>query len=206
MRGYVKMLSMVGTTNSQQKDYIQKIMQSADQMARLVDNLLDLGRIEAGLGLKTEEVEIDEIVADVVNSYRPQAVTKQVTIVTDVKRNLAMVHVDPTLLRQAIANLVDNAINSTQADGRVTILVDRNEGFLTIQVKDSGVGIAPTDQARLFEKFYQVRRSEKTGDVRSGLGLAIVKSIVDQHGGRVSVESQLGLGSTFTIEIPLNTD
>jgi len=205
MRGYVKMLSMVGTTNSQQRDYIQKIMQSADQMARLVDNLLDLGRIEAGLGLKTEEVKLDEIIRDVVNSYRPQAITKQVALMTDVKEDMAAVMVDPTLLRQAIANLVDNAINSTQADGRVMISADCKGGLLTIQVNDTGVGIAPTDQARLFERFYQIRRSEDTREVRSGLGLAIVKSIVDQHAGRVSVESQLGLGSTFTIEIPMNS-
>jgi len=203
MRGYVKMLSMVGSTNSQQKDYIQKIMQSADQMARLVDNLLDLGRIEAGLGLKTEEVDILEIIGDVVHTYRPQAVSKQVRLLTDVQDVQTLVFVDPTLLRQALANLVDNAIHSTQAEGSVTVVADTLEGFLTIQVIDTGVGIAPMDQARLFEKFYQVQRSSKEGEARSGLGLAIVKSIVDQHGGQVSVESQLGSGTTFTIRIPL---
>jgi PAS domain S-box-containing protein len=203
MRGYVKMLSMVGSTNSQQKDYIEKIMQSADQMARLVDNLLDLGRIEAGLGLKREETEIDEIIADVVDTYRPQAVTKQVNLVTDIAPLRSFVLVDPTLLRQAIANLVDNAIVASQADGEVRITVDSNDSILTIQIQDDGVGIAPADQARLFEKFYQVRRSDKSGEVRAGLGLAIVKSIVDQHGGGIRVESQLGVGSTFIIEIPL---
>lgn len=206
MRGYVKMLSMVGTTNSQQKDYIQKIMHSADQMARLVDNLLDLGRIEAGLGLKREETDIGEIIEDVINTYRPQAVTKQVSLMVEVDQNMARVMVDPTLLRQAIANLVENAINASQSDDRVRILAIRQGDVLTVQVIDTGLGIAPADQARLFERFYQIRKTEQTGEPRSGLGLAIVKSIVDQHNGRIKVESQLGVGSTFIIEIPLQTD
>jgi PAS domain S-box-containing protein len=203
MRGYVKMLSMVGSTNSQQKDYIQKIMHSADQMARLVDNLLDLGRIEAGLGLKPEEVDIGELISEVVNTYQPQAITKQVSLEAEVHPRMGPATVDPPLLRQAIANLVDNAVNSTQAHGSVKIVAKREGESLRIQVIDNGVGIAPADQARLFEKFYQVQRSDKSGEVRSGLGLAIVKSIVDQHGGSVSIESQLGSGSTFTIEIPV---
>lgn len=203
MRGYVKMLSMVGTTNNQQKEYIRKIMQSADQMARLVDNVLDLGRIEAGLGLKREEVEIEEIISEVIKTYRPQAVTKQVMLSTDLSQDIPRVHVDPTLLRQALTNLVDNAVNYTPAEGRVIISAHQEKGLLQIRVEDTGVGISPTDQARLFEKFYQIRKKEGVGEVGSGLGLAIVKSIVEQHGGRVKVESKLGSGSAFTIEIPL---
>jgi PAS domain S-box-containing protein len=202
MRGYVKMLSMVGTTNNQQREYIQKIMQSADQMARLVDNLLDLGRIEAGLGLKREEIEIEEIISEIINTYRPQAVTKQIGLKADIAVGMPKVNVDPTLLRQALTNLVDNAIQFSPAEGQVTITASSEGKVLQIRVEDTGVGISPTDQARLFEKFYQIRRHEETGKVGSGLGLAIVKSIVEQHGGRVKVESQLGRGSIFTMEIP----
>jgi PAS domain S-box-containing protein len=203
MRGYVKMLSMVGTTNNQQREYIQKITQSADQMARLVDNVLDLGRIEAGLGLKREEVEIKEIISDVVKTYRPQAVTKQITLQADQVQDMSKVFVDSTLLRQAITNLVDNAIRFTPAGGRVSISANQAEGALLIRVEDTGVGISPTDQARLFEKFSQIRNKGGLAEGGSGLGLAIVKSIVEQHGGRVKVESKLGTGSTFTIEVPL---
>jgi len=202
MRGYVKMLSMVGTTNSQQKEYIQKIMQSADQMARLVDNLLDLGRIEAGLGLKREEVEIKEIIGEVVKTYRPQAVTKQIALNVDQVQDLPKAFVDSTLLRQALTNLVDNAIRFTPSGGRVSISANQESDVLFIRVEDSGVGISPTDQARLFEKFNQIRNKGASGEIGSGLGLAIVKSIVEQHGGRIRVESQLGMGSVFTMEIP----
>jgi PAS domain S-box-containing protein len=203
MRGYVKMISMVGTTNNQQKEYIQKIMQSADQMARLVDNLLDLGRIEAGLGLKREEVKINEIITEVVKTYRPQAMTKQITLLADQVQDIPSVYVDPTLLRQALTNLVDNAIRFTASGGRVSISATGEGEKLFVRVEDTGVGISPTDQARLFEKFYQIRNGDRSGEAGSGLGLAIVKSIVEQHGGRVKVESQLGVGSVFTIEIPI---
>ncbi len=202
MRGYMKMLSMVGSTNNQQREYIQKMMQSADQMARLVDNVLDLGRIEAGLGLKREEVEIKEIIGDVVKTFRPQAVTKQIVLMADHVEDMPRVFVDPTLLRQALTNLVDNAIRFTPTGGRVSITANQEEGTLFIRVEDTGVGISPTDQARLFEKFYQIQNKGELGQVGSGLGLAIVKSIVEQHGGRVKLESQLGTGSHFTIEIP----
>jgi two-component system phosphate regulon sensor histidine kinase PhoR len=203
MRGYVKMLSMVGTTNNQQKEYIQKITRSADQMARLVDNVLDLGRIEAGLGLKREEVEIKEIIGDVVKTYRPQAVTKQIALMADQVQDIPEVFVDSTLLRQAITNLVDNAIRFTPSGGRISISAIQEEGALLVRVEDTGAGISPTDQARLFEKFTQIRNRGGLEEVGSGLGLAIVKSIVEQHGGRVKVESKLGTGSIFTIEIPL---
>ena len=100
----------------------------------------------------------------------------------------------------------DNAINYTPAEGRVIISAHQEKGLLQIRVEDTGVGISPTDQARLFEKFYQVRKKEGGGEVGSGLGLAIVKSIVEQHGGRVKVESKLGSGSAFTIEIPFHEE
>jgi PAS domain S-box-containing protein len=203
MRGYMKMLSMVGTINHQQREYIQKIMQSADQMAHLVDNVLDLGRLEVGLGLKREEVEIKEIIKEVVNTFRPQAITKQVALSTGDIQEMPKMSVDPILLRQALANLVDNAIRFTPAGGRISISTHQEGDILFIEVEDSGVGISPTDQARLFEKFSQIRNKGGAGKVGSGLGLAIVKSIVEQHGGRVRVESQLGRGSIFTIEIPI---
>jgi two-component system sensor histidine kinase BaeS len=113
------------------------------------------------------------------------------------------VEVDPTLFRQAVANLVDNAIKYTPAGGSVTLRAFQADGRQTVRVEDTGLGIAPTDQARLFERFYRARRKETLREKGTGLGLAIVKSIVEQHGGRVSLESRLGAGSAFTLEIPV---
>lgn len=205
MRGYATMLSMVGEMNDQQKDFMGKILTSVDQMGTLVDNLLDLGRIEAGLGLDLEDVEIKEFIAEVIDSYRPQAVNKQISINVDIADGMETVEADRTLMRQAVANMLDNAIRYTSAEGQVSIRVTQENDLQLIAIKDTGVGIAPTDQARLFEKFYRARRREGDRETGLGLGLAIVKSIVEQHGGYISVESRLGEGSTFTLEIPIRS-
>jgi PAS domain S-box-containing protein len=202
MRGYATMLSMVGAMNEQQKDFVRKIHESVEQMTQLVDNLLDLGRIEAGVGLNLEAVNVDSMVQDVSGAYQAQAANKRIMLATDLAGGMRPIEADLTLLRQAVANLVDNAIKYTQAGGRVTLRARQHDGRQVISVEDTGVGIAPTDQARLFEKFYRARRSETLREKGSGLGLAIVKSVAEQHGGRVTVESRLGVGSTFTIELP----
>ena len=202
MRGYATMLSMVGAMNEQQKDFVRKVHESIEQMTQLVDNLLDLGRIEAGVGLNLEAVNIEHVVQDVSGAYQAQAANKRIALSTDVPGGMRPIEADLTLLRQAVANLVDNAIKYTQAGGRVMLRARQHDGRQVISVEDTGVGIAPTDQARLFEKFYRARRSETLREKGSGLGLAIVKSVAEQHGGRVTVESRLGVGSTFTLELP----
>jgi PAS domain S-box-containing protein len=205
MKGYVTMLSMVGSMNDQQKEYLRKITESSDQMERLVDNVLDLGRIEAGLGLKLEKVDVGSIIMEVVDSYTPQATSRQISIESKVEPNLLPVEIDRTLIRQALANLMDNAVNFTPARGKVEVRASQVDGKQRISIEDNGVGISTTDQARLFEKFYRIQNRESEDGLGSGLGLAIVKSVVEQHGGRVFVESRLGVGSTFTIEIPIQS-
>lgn len=202
MRGYGTMISMVGSLNDQQKTFVRKIMDSVDQMSKLVDNLLDLGRIEAGIGLNLEAVLVEDVIREVINNYRPRAINKQIGLEVQLAEGMQTITVDPTLLRQAISNLVENAVKYTQAGGRVLIQAEQVLGKQVIRVIDTGLGIAPTDKARLFEKFFRARRRETVHEKGTGLGLAIVKSIVEQHAGRITVESRLGSGSTFTIEIP----
>ena len=201
MRGYSSMVANVGAVNTQQQELLDKIQASVDRMAKLVDDLLDLGRIESGIGLSLEAVEIASVLKEVLTNFRPQALNKQVALEVQLGTKLRPLQADPVLLRQAIANLVDNAIKYSQPGARVLLRADQIEGRQIIQVQDSGVGIASADQPRLFEKFFRV--GEGKG---AGLGLAIVKSIVEQHQGRVSLESRLGRGSTFTIALPLRAD
>lgn len=203
MRGYGTMLSMVGSLNDQQKDFARKILESVEQMGNLVDNLLDLGRIEAGVGLSLEKVDPARMVREVVATYQPQAANKNVALEAEVEDGMVGVDVDTTLLRQAVANLVDNAIKYTPPEGKVTVRARQIKGMQQFIVEDSGLGVAPADQLRLFEKFYRARAGEARREKGSGLGLAIVKSIAEQHGGRVSLESRLGAGSVFTLEVPL---
>lgn len=204
MRGYSTMISMVGALNEQQKEFVTKILDSIDGMSELVENLLDLGRIEAGMGLELERIAITDILQEVVDSYRPTAVNKKVSLEVELQGEMAMMQADPTLLRQALANVVDNAIKYTPAGGHVIVHGQQSGSDIVLEIEDTGVGIAPADQSRLFERFYRARRPESLKTRGSGLGLAIVKSIVEQHGGRVQVESRLGAGSTFSLVLPLD--
>jgi two-component system, OmpR family, phosphate regulon sensor histidine kinase PhoR len=203
MRGYSTMLSMVGSVNDQQKDFLRKIQDSIEQMTQLVDNLLDLGRLEAGVGLSLEIVQPQVVVREVADSFRPQALNKRIEIELAAPESLSPIQADGALLRQALANLLDNAIKYTKPGGRVIVRARQHAGRQSFSVEDNGLGIAPTDQARLFEKFYRARHREALKERGTGLGLAIVKSIAEQHGGRITVESQLGSGSVFTLEVPM---
>lgn len=204
MRGYATMMSMVGALNDQQKEFVSKILVTVDGMAELVENLLDLGRIDAGLGLSLEPVNVPLVIEDVVKSFRPNAVNKRQTLEVQMEASFPEVEADATLLRQAVANLVDNAIKYTPAGGEIHISAGHDPGAVWIAVEDTGLGVAPADKARLFERFYRARRKETLREKGSGLGLAIVKSIVEQHGGTVTLESRLGEGSRFTMEMPIH--
>jgi signal transduction histidine kinase len=206
MRGYATMLTMVGAMNEQQKEFVSKILTSADQMGELIENLLDLGRLEAGIRLDLESVPIGDVIQSVLDAYNPQAVNKQIDLELELSDAMQPLEVDTTLIRQAIANLVDNALKYTPAKGEVSITAFQRNERQIVQVKDSGVGIAPTDQARLFEKFYRARGRATLNVKGSGLGLAIVKSIMQLHGGKVTVDSKLGEGSTFTLEFPIHPE
>lgn len=203
LRGYATMLSMVGSLTEKQREFVTKILGSVDSMSQLVDNLLDLGRIEAGVGLSLEQVRVETVIRDVVGSHRAQAIGKQIALEVEMAEGMEPIEADPTLLRQAVSNLLDNAVKYTAPGGRVNLWAGQARGRQRISISDTGTGIAPADQARLFEKFARSRRKEGGGDHAPGLGLAIVKSIVDQHGGRVTVDSRLGVGSTFTVDLPL---
>ncbi|MBL8058539.1 MAG: HAMP domain-containing histidine kinase, partial [Anaerolineales bacterium] len=202
MRGYATMLPMVGALTDKQREFADKIVIGIEQMTKLIDDLLDLGRVEAGVGLAKEPCQLDEIVHGLVDTLSPVAANKGLTLQTDIPRDLPLLSGDPTLLRQAVTNLVDNAIKYTPTGGQVRIQMLADNGVIRVAVSDSGVGIALADQAHLFEKFFRVKQRGSTQVKGSGLGLAIVKSIVERHGGRVWMESKLGQGSTFYMEIP----
>jgi len=203
MRGYATMLQMVGELNEQQQSYVKKMVGGVDNMTRLVNNLLDLGRIEAGIDLRLENVRANEVIDQVVAMLQPQAAQKNIQIVTDLS-DIAPVEIeaDSALLQQSIYNLVENAIKYTPVGGRVRVQLQLRSETMLLSVIDTGIGIAPLDLPRLFEKFYRSGRREAYQQHGTGLGLAIVKSIADRHGGRVWVESQLGKGSAFFFEIP----
>jgi signal transduction histidine kinase len=204
MRGYATMMEMVGELNEQQSSYIKKIIQGVETMARLVNNLLDLGRIEAGVDLQVEMVSVADIVERVTSNVQLQATQKQIQMTTEFSgTDLPDIQADPALLTQALQNLIENAVKYTDPNGKVKVKVMLQAESVAFEVSDTGIGIAPVDQPRLFEKFYRGAQRDARKRQGSGLGLAIVKSIAERHGGKVWVNSQLGKGSTFGLEIPL---
>ncbi|HMB23584.1 MAG TPA: ATP-binding protein, partial [Anaerolineales bacterium] len=204
MRGYATMLEMAGDLNEQQKSYTKMIVQGVDSMAKLVSNLLDLGRIDFGVGLQVEKVVILDILDRVVSSLQLQAKQKQISLGMQISKDMpATVDADPALLQQAIYNLVENALKYTPDHGEVTIHLETDASVLTFAVQDSGIGVPESDLPRLFEKFYRGTNREALAKRGTGLGLAIVKSIAERHGGKVWAESELGKGSTFYLQVPL---
>lgn len=204
MRGYTTMLPMVGELNDKQREYVEKILHGVAQMSNLIDDLLDLGRIEAGVGLERKPCHLGVILVEAVDGMRARAAAKGLTLRMEPAEDLAVVMGDAALLRQSITNLVDNAIKYTPSGGTVTVGLSVRDNQAIIRVSDTGIGIAPADQVRLFEKFYRVKRRDTMNVQGTGLGLAIVKSIVERHGGKVWVDSELDRGSTFYISLPLS--
>ncbi|HQX00748.1 MAG TPA: ATP-binding protein [Anaerolineales bacterium] len=205
MRGYATMLEMVGELNEQQQGYVRKIISGVENMSRLVNNLLDLGRIEIGVGLQVEHVTVLDIIERVTSALQLQASQKNIALKIELPKDMPhAVEADQALLHQAVYNLVENAIKYTPDEGRVTIRTLSQPGYLIFAVEDSGLGISTEDLPHLFEKFYRGKQRETRSQPGSGLGLAIVHSVATNHGGRVWVDSVVGKGSTFYLQIPLN--
>jgi len=207
IRGYATMLQMVGELNEQQTGHIRKIVTGVENMSRLVNNLLDLSRIEAGIGLQLEVLPVHDLVERVIGGLHLQAAQKRLNLEVEIPKNMnPALEADHALLQQALHNLVENAINYTDAGGQVAVKLRTQQDQMIFEVHDTGTGIAPADQQRLFEKFYRTSRKGAKEDRGSGLGLAIVKSIAELHHGKVWAKSQLGKGSTFFLSIPIRQE
>lgn len=199
--GYVELIDRVGTVNEQQKEFIRRVQISVQNITTLINDLLDLGRIEAGFDVRKELVPFSAIVSYAVDGLRSRATDKSQQLTVEVAEGLPQVVGNPVRLRQMLNNLLANAIKYTPPNGHVSVSARAEGGQIILQVKDDGPGIPPADQPYIFDKFY--RASNAPLDIPgTGLGLAIVKSIAENHLGRVWVDSTLGHGSTFTIVLP----
>lgn len=204
MRGYATMLEMVGELNEQQQGYVKKIISGVENMSRLVNNLLDLGRIDLGVGLQLDHVTVLDIIERVTSALQLQAVHKNIDLSVQLPKDMPnALEADEALLQQAVYNLVENGIKYTPDGGRVIVRTISQPGHLTFAIEDSGPGISSEDIPHLFEKFYRGKQRETRTQPGSGLGLAIVHSIATNHGGRVWVDSVVGRGSIFFLQIPL---
>jgi signal transduction histidine kinase len=200
--GHVNMLEMLGPLNPAQKEYVVRIREGVRGMARLVGDLLDLGRIEKGIEAHASSIDVRALLERLLEEYRSEAASRSIRLEVVRLEDFPSLTADASLLERALGNLVDNAIRYNRHNGSVNLRVAAQEGQVVFSVEDTGVGIAPADMPRLFERFYQVSRPD-LGDTRGwGLGLAIVRSVAEWHHGRAWAESQLGKGSTFFLALP----
>ena len=177
--------------------FLQTILSNTRRMQRIVDDLLDLSRIESG-GWRPNPVwcRIPDVVADVMLAVKAAAQPKDIVVRADIAPDAERVFADPTALRQVLGNLVENAVRHT-AEGTVKVVSRREGETLTLSVSDTGIGIAAEHLPRIFERFYRVDPARSREQGGTGLGLAIVRHLVEAHGGQVTAESSAGVGTTI---------
>jgi signal transduction histidine kinase/HAMP domain-containing protein len=202
MEGLVHMIEMLGPLNAAQQDYARRIRLSAQEMNRLVKDLLDLGRVESGVEIRRAPVKLPAVVARIVEEWKSDASAANIRISVDVPESIPDFPADASLLERAIGNLIENAIRFNRPGGSVEVGAKCTSDSVVISVQDTGIGIAPADQPRIFEKFFRVNPRDDPEHPAWGLGLAIVKSVAEWHGGRAWFESKLGKGSTFFLALP----
>ncbi|MCX6037638.1 MAG: HAMP domain-containing sensor histidine kinase [Chloroflexi bacterium] len=200
--GYVDLLDRVGPVNDQQREFIRRVQNSVQSITSLVNDLLELGRIEAGFDTQKEVVPLEGIVRDTLETLGGQISDKKMNLHLNLPMDIPQMRGNPIRLRQMLDNLIGNAIKYTPEGGEITIDVEAQNDQVILRISDTGPGIPPADQLHIFEKFYRASNVPK-GVGGSGLGLSIVKSIVENHQGRIWVESLLGQGSAFTVVLPL---
>ena len=199
--GYVELLDRVGPLNDQQKQFIKHIQNSTHNITSLVNDLLDLGRIEAGFDTRKDEVSLETILRYTLENLGRQIEDKQQDMQVNIAENLPILRGNPIRLRQLMDNLLVNALKYTPIGGKIVVTLRAEADQIIFEVADTGVGIPTTDQAHVFEKFYRASNAPK-GTPGTGLGLAIVKSIVDNHEGRIWVESVVDKGTKFIVVLP----
>jgi signal transduction histidine kinase/CheY-like chemotaxis protein len=201
--GFSALLPQAGPLTDLQSDFVHRIQAASGCMNELVQNMLSLARIDASMELELEAVDLNNLVAEIVREFEPQAKAKEQVLTLQTPQNGPTVPGEPFQLKQALRNLVGNAIKYTPANGIIRVSVRADERSAIVDVKDTGYGIPADDLPHIFDRFYRVRSGAVKDIEGNGLGLAIVKSIIEQHSGQIDVESEVDKGSCFSVALPL---
>lgn len=205
IRGYLELMSEDANLTPEQTRFLDTIDRNAQRLQRVVGDLLFCAQVEAGkLTLEQGRVDLNQVVADAIEAGRPAAAQKQIELVADVVA-VPELPGDRARLAQVLDNFVSNAIKFTPGEGTVTVStrVDRAVGEVELCIADTGMGIPAAELPRLFQRFFRTERATAAAIPGTGLGLAIARAIVEGHGGRISVESTEGAGTTFRVRLPL---
>jgi len=206
IKGYTDLLyaGAAGTINPEQKRFLSTIKSNTDRLTALINDLLDISRMETGrVRFEPRLLQLGEVIADVVNVLAAQAEAKSLNLTYEVAAGLPEVMGDQDRLHQVLTNLIGNAIYYTPEGGEIELRAYPVEEAVRVDVRDTGIGIAPEDMGHIFERFYRADHPLVQETRGTGLGLSIVKMFVEMHGGRIWVESEPEKGSTFTFILPL---
>ncbi len=191
-------------TLEERREFLGNILSSGRHLLRLINDILDLSKVEAGrMEFRPEEFSIAEVINAVLNTIKPLAARKQIGVEVAIDPALTTLVADQGKVKQILYNLLSNAIKFTPENGKVGVRASRGRGEARCAVWDTGIGIRPEDQARIFEEFHQVEATAARQYEGTGLGLTLAKKFVELHGGKIWVESEPGKGSTFTFTLPL---
>ncbi|MBU0650443.1 HAMP domain-containing protein, partial [bacterium] len=198
IKGFVE--TMEDEVNDQGKKYINIVKRNVDRLINIVEDLIVISKFDQNeVRLELEETKIDELIDSVILLFEHKAKEKDVKLNLKVKTKDTVVEIDRYRMEQVFVNLIDNALKYTDK-GEVNILIDRKDGKLIIEIKDTGIGIPQNEISKIFERFYVVDKSRSRKLGGTGLGLSIVRKIIELHGGRIRVESEAGKGSSFFVE------
>jgi signal transduction histidine kinase len=206
--GYTELIldNIYGETPDKMREVLERLHANGKHLLGLINDVLDLSKIEAGqLTLDLGDYSLKDVVHTVVTGVESLAAGKKLSLTTVVPLNLPVGHGDERRLAQVLLNLVGNAIKFTDK-GEVAIAATTSDGSFTVAVRDTGPGISPSDQGKIFEEFQQADNSATKRKGGTGLGLSIARRIIGMHGGRIWVESDVGKGSTFAFTIPVKVE
>jgi signal transduction histidine kinase len=208
IKGAVDLLirEVPGRLNESQTHYLSRVRLNTQHLAGLINDLLDLAKIEEGrVELKGVRVSVGGLVHEVVETVKPLAAEKPVLLKVNVLEPSILVWADRDKVTQVLINLITNAINFTPPQGRITVSASRDgQNWAQVSVNDSGPGISGEECQKIFQRFYQVSEGGGLKPKGTGLGLAISKALVELHGGKIWVESEVGRGSTFSFTLPVS--
>jgi signal transduction histidine kinase len=192
-----------GPVNEKQRRFINHIHHDSMHLLELINDILDLSKIESGrLELRQETFPLDASVDEVRESILPLAEAKSIGMTTEIPAGVSL-RADRMRLKQVLINLLSNAVKFTPAGGKIRVDAVLRSGLAEISVTDTGIGISPEEHKAVFDKFYQVGATTKGVREGTGLGLAITKRLVEEHGGKIWIESQPGKGTRFTFTVPI---
>jgi signal transduction histidine kinase len=193
---------MFGDVNEKQSEYLHDILDSGRHLLSLINDILDLSKIEAGrMELEVSEFDLPQAIQNALTLVRERALRRGIALHHVIDNRVAGIRADERKVKQVLLNLLSNAIKFTPEGGGIEVRAAPVDGMVEVSVTDTGVGIAPEDQEAVFEEFRQVGTADKKAE-GTGLGLALSRKFIELHGGRISVRSQLGTGSTFTFTLP----